>query len=164
MEEDLNLTGNRYSIALLIFFIGYLLGEVGLRESLGIELGDDTDALGCSPQVPSNMILSRSRPSLYLPGIMLVWGVVGGLFAVIQSYEGLVVARFFLVRSILNPSIFLLTFSHQGCVESGFFPGVLFFLSSWYRKKELAKRMAWFYSAAIISGAFGGLLAGAITE
>lgn len=49
-------------------------------------------------------------------------------------------------------------------MESGFFPGVLFLLSSWYRKKELAKRMAWFYSAAIISGAFGGLLAGGITE
>jgi MFS family permease len=80
------------------------------------------------------MVLSRSRPSLYLPGIMLVWGVVGGLFAVIQSYQGLVVARFFL-----------------GCVESGFFPGVLFLLSSWYRKKELARRMSWFYSAAIIS-------------
>ena len=74
MEADLKLTGNRYSVALLVFFIGYLLGEV-----------------------PSNMILSRSRPSLYLPCIMLVWGVVGGLFSLVQSYHGLVVARFFLV-------------------------------------------------------------------
>ncbi|KZV88024.1 MFS general substrate transporter [Exidia glandulosa HHB12029] len=124
MEDDLSLTDNRYSIALLIFFVGYLLGEV-----------------------PSNMILSRSRPSIYLPAIVCTWGVVAGLFATIQSYHGLIVARFFL-----------------GCIESGFFPGVMFFLSSWYRKAELAKRMAWFYSASMTSGAFGGLLAGGITE
>ncbi|EJD54999.1 MFS general substrate transporter [Auricularia subglabra TFB-10046 SS5] len=124
MGDDLALSDNRYSVALLIFFVGYLLGEV-----------------------PSNMVLSRSRPSLYLPAIVLVWGVMAGLFACIQNYQGLVVARFFL-----------------GCVESGFFPGVMFFLSSWYRKAELAKRMAWFYSAAMASGAFGGLLAGGITE
>ncbi|KAH7103113.1 MFS general substrate transporter [Auriculariales sp. MPI-PUGE-AT-0066] len=124
MEADLQLTGNRYSVALLIFFVGYLLGEV-----------------------PSNMVLSRSRPSIYLPSIMVVWGIAGGLFSLIQSYTGLVVARFFL-----------------GCIESGFFPGVMFLLSSWYRKGELAKRMSWFYSASIVSGAFGGLLAGGITD
>ena len=47
MEEDLNLTGNRYSIALLIFFIGYLLGEVRLCESLGVGQSDDADELDC---------------------------------------------------------------------------------------------------------------------
>jgi len=37
-------------------------------------------------------------------------------------------------------------------------------MSSWYKKSELSRRYAFFYSAAIMSGAFGGLLAGAITK
>lgn len=63
-----------------------------------------------------------------------------------------------------------------GLVESGFFrrchlclsfykgpsnsdsAGVLFLISSWYRKNELSKRTALLYCAAILSGAFGGLL------
>jgi fucose permease len=48
MQTDLKLNSSDYSLALSIFFIGYLLLEV-----------------------PSNMILSRTRPSLYLPSIMV---------------------------------------------------------------------------------------------
>jgi len=98
MEDDLELTGNRYSIALLIFFIGYLLGEVRIHSVSLTCMSRGLTPTVTVDQVPSNMILSRSRPSLYLPAIMLVWGVVGGLFATIQSYHGLVIARFFLVR------------------------------------------------------------------
>jgi fucose permease len=48
MAADLKLSSNDYSLALSIFFVGYLLLEV-----------------------PSNMILSRTRPSIYLPSIMV---------------------------------------------------------------------------------------------
>lgn len=48
MAADLGLTSSDYSLAVSIFFIGYLLLEV-----------------------PSNMILSRTRPSLYLPALMV---------------------------------------------------------------------------------------------
>lgn len=51
----------------------------------------------------------------------------------------------------------------MGCLESGFAPGILLLLSSWYKKEEQSKRFAVYISAAILSGAFGGLLAGAIT-
>jgi hypothetical protein len=39
---------------------------------------------------------------------------------------------------------------------------VLFILSSWYKREELSKRFAIFYSASIVSGAFGGILAGVV--
>lgn len=45
MEDDLDLDSSRYSIVLVVFFVSYVVFEV-----------------------PSNMILSRTRPSLYLPG------------------------------------------------------------------------------------------------
>lgn len=50
-----------------------------------------------------------------------------------------------------------------GVIESGFAPGILLIISSWYKREEQSKRFAVYMSAAILSGAFGGLLAGAIT-
>lgn len=46
--------------------------------------------------------------------------------------------------------------------EAPFFAGVLFYLSKWYTKSELASRMALFYTGSLISGAFGNLIAAGI--
>ncbi|KAJ4402662.1 hypothetical protein N0V91_007036 [Didymella pomorum] len=43
------------------------------------------------------------------------------------------------------------------------FPGCLFYLSSWYTRKELGLRTAILYSGSLISGAFGGLITAGIT-
>ncbi|KAG0142368.1 hypothetical protein CROQUDRAFT_237255 [Cronartium quercuum f. sp. fusiforme G11] len=122
MAQDLNLSSSDYSLAVLIFFVGYLLAEI-----------------------PSNMLLTKVRPSLFLPLITFSWGLVATLLSAVQTKEGLVGVRFVL-----------------GFVESGFFPGVIFLLSSWYRKTELAKRIGFLYTAGILSGAFGGLISGGV--
>ncbi|EIN10930.1 MFS general substrate transporter [Punctularia strigosozonata HHB-11173 SS5] len=124
MQDDLKLSSSDYSVALLVFFPAYLLGEI-----------------------PSNLILTRVKPSIYLPGITMVWGVIATLMSQVQTKESLIGVRFVL-----------------GFVESGFFCGVLFLLSSWYRKNEMSRRMAYLYAAAILSGAFGGLLAGGVID
>ncbi|KAG8419421.1 hypothetical protein J3458_004289 [Metarhizium acridum] len=124
MAVDLDLDDNRYAWVLSVFFFGYLICEV-----------------------PSNMILSRSKPSLFLPATMLVWGALSALMSISKTYGVLLGFRFVL-----------------GCIESGFFPGVLYYLSCWYTKAELGKRFGIFYTAAVLSGAFGGILAGAITD
>ena len=51
-----------------------------------------------------------------------------------------------------------------GILEAGFAPGILLILSSWYKKAEQSKRFAVYISAAVLSGAFGGIIAGAITD
>ena len=51
-----------------------------------------------------------------------------------------------------------------GVAEAGFAPGVTFYLSSWYRRYELATRFSIYYTATAVSGAFSGLLAGLITK
>ena len=56
-------------------------------------------------------------------------------------------AGFFVVRFVL------------GMTESGLFPGVVFYLSMWYKRNERAYRVALFFSAASLAGAFGGILA-----
>ncbi|KAG5652487.1 hypothetical protein H0H81_004843 [Sphagnurus paluster] len=51
-----------------------------------------------------------------------------------------------------------------GIAEAGFAPGIAFYLSSWYKRHELAKRYSIYYTATAVSGAFSGLLAGVITD
>ncbi|KAI9722909.1 MAG: hypothetical protein M1812_001357 [Candelaria pacifica] len=98
-------------------------------------------------EVPCNVILKRTTPQLWLPTLTLVWGVVATLMGVIQTYPGFLVARFFL-----------------GMAESGLFPGVVFYLSMWYKRNERAYRVALFFSAASLAGAFGGVLAWGIAH
>lgn len=73
---------------------------------------------------------------------MLAWGIVAALLGVTQNFAGFVVARTFL-----------------GITESGLFPGVVFYLSMWYKRREMHYRVALFFSAASLAGAFGGILA-----
>ncbi|KAL9054594.1 MAG: hypothetical protein Q9162_004057 [Coniocarpon cinnabarinum] len=99
-------------------------------------------------QVPSNLFLNKiGRPGIYLPAVMVVWGCISGATAGCQSFGGLLADRFFL-----------------GFVEAAYFPGCLFFLSSWYTRKELAFRTAMLYSGSLLSGAFSGLIAAGITS
>ncbi|CRG87099.1 Sugar transporter STL1 [Talaromyces islandicus] len=97
-------------------------------------------------QVPSNLLLNyMGRPSLYISFFVCAWGLVSTCTSQVQSYGGIVACRFLL-----------------GLVEAPFFAGVLFYLSKWYTKKELAFRMSVFYSGSLLSGAFGNLIAAGI--
>lgn len=51
-----------------------------------------------------------------------------------------------------------------GLAEGGFFPGVTYYLTHWYRRHECGLRMAIFFSASTLAGAFGGVLARGIIE
>lgn len=91
------------------------------------------------------MILARSRPSIFLPVIMFLWGCLTIGMGWTSNYKVLLGLRCVI-----------------GILEAGFAPGVLLLLSSWYNPEEQAKRFGVYISAAILSGAFGGLIAGAI--
>ncbi|KAJ6440498.1 MFS nicotinic acid transporter Tna1 [Purpureocillium lavendulum] len=93
-------------------------------------------------EVPSNLLLKKYRPSRWLPFIMVCWGIVVTLMGIVQNYTGLLIARVFL-----------------GLSEAGLFPGVAYYLTMWYCRKEIQLRQAMFFSAASVAGAFGGLLA-----
>ncbi|KAM5349151.1 hypothetical protein ACJ41O_008974 [Fusarium nematophilum] len=122
MNQDLGLSGRQYNIALTVFFIPYVLFEV-----------------------PSNVVLKLTRPSIWLPSIMLAWGIVLTLTGIVKDFKGLVICRFFL-----------------GLAESGFFPGATYLLTIWYCRYEVQTRMVVFFAGASLSGAFSGLLAYAI--
>ncbi|KIJ55289.1 hypothetical protein M422DRAFT_23900 [Sphaerobolus stellatus SS14] len=98
-------------------------------------------------EVPSNVFLKRLRPSIWLSLLMFLWGIVMTLQGLVHNYGGLLGLRWML-----------------GIFEAGLFPGVNFYLSCWYKRSEFGIRAALFFSAATVSGAFGGLLAAAISN
>lgn len=46
-----------------------------------------------------------------------------------------------------------------GTAESGLFPGVVYYFSMWYKRRERQFRISLFFSAAALAGSFGGILA-----
>ncbi|TID23444.1 putative mfs transporter protein [Venturia nashicola] len=98
-------------------------------------------------EVPCNIVLKRWTPQLWLPTLTLTWGVVSTLMGVTQNLSGFFAVRFFL-----------------GVAESGLFPGVCYYLSMWYKRRERQYRIALFFSAASLAGAFGGILAFGIAK
>ncbi|KAF9467417.1 major facilitator superfamily domain-containing protein [Collybia nuda] len=58
-----------------------------------------------------------------------------------------------------NIALKLIRPSRWSLAEGGLFPGITFYLSLWYRRRDVAGRIALFFAASTIAGAFGGLLA-----
>ncbi|RXW16317.1 hypothetical protein EST38_g9540 [Candolleomyces aberdarensis] len=80
-----------------------------------------------------NMTGNQYNMALTLFFIVL-WGLI--------VFHELLVARLFL-----------------GVAEAGFFPGVVYYLSMWYPRYMYQMRVAYFFGAASMAGAFSGLLA-----
>ncbi|KAK5058690.1 hypothetical protein LTR84_010954 [Exophiala bonariae] len=121
-EDDLNLKGNQFNIAVSVLNVGYML-----------------------MQLPSNMLLTRTRPSLYIPVWAALWSIISASTAATHSFRQLIAVRFLL-----------------GVAEAPFFPGAMYLLSCYYTRKELAVRTALLYSGVILATAFSGLLAAGI--
>ncbi|OAL53206.1 MFS nicotinic acid transporter-like protein Tna1 [Pyrenochaeta sp. DS3sAY3a] len=124
LQEDLRLTDGQYYACLTIFFVSYSVFEP-----------------------LTNVLLKKLRPSVFLPIIMVWWGICMTTMGLVHNYAGLMTARWWL-----------------GVAEAGLFPGVNYYLSCWYKRSEFGIRAAIFFSAAALAGSFGGLLAAAIAK
>ncbi len=99
-------------------------------------------------QIPSNLLITKiSRPGMYICTATFIWGAISAATAVVKTYQQLLA-----VRAVL------------GIVEAVFFPGAIYYLSAWYTKTELGKRIAGLYIAQQVGNAFGGLFAAAILK
>ncbi|KAK3068869.1 hypothetical protein LTR53_013232 [Teratosphaeriaceae sp. CCFEE 6253] len=122
LEEDLNLQGSQYQTCVSILFVGYILG-----------------------QIPSNMLITRIRPSWYMSSCMAVWAVATACTALARNFIGLLLTRFFL-----------------GIIEAPYYPGALYLLSIFYTRKEIATRISILYTGNILATAFAGLIAAGV--
>ncbi|KAK8144484.1 hypothetical protein G3M48_005735, partial [Beauveria asiatica] len=93
-------------------------------------------------EVPSNLVLKLFTPRRWLAVLALSWGLVATLSGLVTSYAGLLACRLVL-----------------GVVEAGLFPGLTVYLTLFYTKHELARRVGYLFVSAAVAGAVGGLLA-----
>ncbi|KAH8148409.1 uncharacterized protein LAJ45_07511 [Morchella importuna] len=91
---------------------------------------------------PLGMLGKKYGPSRVLPVMMFGFGSMTLLGASVKNFGGMMAVRWFL-----------------GMAESAFFPLVIYYLTTFYRRGELARRLAIFYAASNIANAFSGLLA-----
>lgn len=98
-------------------------------------------------EVPCNMALQKIGAKLWLGPIMIVWGLVSACTMFVKT-----AGEFYTVRFLL------------GVVESGFFPGVILYLTFWYTAKHRARMIAAFMTAIPLSGVIGGPVSGWILE
>jgi len=97
-------------------------------------------------EVPSNILLKYIGPRFYIPMLVVGFGFVSLCTAFVQNFAELCACRALL-----------------GVFEGGTMPGIAFYLSTFYKRRELYFRIGIFISAASIAGAFGGLFATALS-
>ncbi|KAI8145184.1 major facilitator superfamily domain-containing protein [Fennellomyces sp. T-0311] len=85
-------------------------------------------------QVPANLMLKWLGPRLWIGIIAICWGTISAALSACKTGSHLLAARFFL-------------------------GGVIYYLSIWYTRKQVALRVALFYASNTLAGAVGGLLA-----
>ncbi|KAK0648728.1 major facilitator superfamily domain-containing protein [Cercophora newfieldiana] len=93
-------------------------------------------------ELPSNLVLKKLTPKIWLPLLTVAWGIITMCLGFVRNF-----GSFFAVRALL------------GVAEGGLLPGMVLYLSGLYTRQEMALRIGIFYTAASLSGAFGGLLA-----
>lgn len=89
-------------------------------------------------EVPSNVLLNRFGARKWIARILITWGIVTAVTAFANSANHLYILRFLL-----------------GVAEAGFFPGMILYITFWFRSKERAKAVALFMTAPPLANALG---------
>jgi len=98
-------------------------------------------------EIPSNLILEKVGARRLITTIMVIWGCVSAGMALVTTPT-----EFYVMRFIL------------GVAESGLYPGVILYLTFWFRQQERATAIALFAQALAIAGLVGSPLSGWILD
>ncbi|EEB09497.2 nicotinic acid plasma membrane transporter [Schizosaccharomyces japonicus yFS275] len=98
-------------------------------------------------EMPTTLLMKRFQPKQTLSFIIFAYSITTLCTGFVKNYSGLIATRLIL-----------------GACEAGLFPCLTVYLTMVYTREELAPRIAYLFSAAAISGAFGGLFAYGILQ
>ncbi|KAH8806754.1 putative transporter [Flagelloscypha sp. PMI_526] len=118
MKEELDLYGEELNYMHMFYRAGYTLFVI-----------------------PSQLFMIIYRPSLYLPTLEIIWGLLTACMAGTNNIKLSYVLRFLI-----------------GVAEASAYPGILSILSNWYASDELATRVAIFGTSYPASGIFVNFL------
>jgi ACS family tartrate transporter-like MFS transporter len=117
-KTDLHLSASVYGLGAGLYFIGQLMFDL-----------------------PSNLMLNRVGPRLWIARIMISWGIIATCMTLVRGEWS-----FYGMRLLL------------GISEAGFFPGIILYLSFWFPSGQRAKAVARFMTATAIAGIVGAEL------
>ena len=115
MREDLQMSAAAFGFAAGTFYWGYFIFEV-----------------------PSNVILEKVGARLWIARIMITWGILAGVTALVSGSTSFAVVRFFL-----------------GVAEAGFFPGIVLYFTYWFPSHHHARIVSGFLIGLPIAVAAG---------
>lgn len=118
LMQRLHLTGKQTSTALALFYVAYVIFDV-----------------------PSNLIMSRLSPRVWMARIVIAVGIIGSCFAAVQAAWSLQLLRFLL-----------------GVVIAGMWPGMAYYLTLFYPPSRTGKRIGYYFTAAQVSASVVGLV------
>jgi D-galactonate transporter len=154
-----NVTWRLMPFLFLCFILAYVdrvnVGFAKLQMQRDLGMSDSVYGLGAGIffigyfffEVPSNIIMQRIGARFWIGPIMMVWGVVSSCTMLVRG-----ATSFYVLRLVL------------GVVESGFFPGVILFLTFWFTSRYRARMVAVFMSAVPLSGVVAGPISGWILK
>jgi D-galactonate transporter len=122
MLGDLKFSDSVYGVGAGIFFLGYFAFEV-----------------------PSNIMLHKVGARVWICRVIVTWGIVSALTALVRTPM-----QFYIARLLL------------GVAEAGFFPGMILYLTYWFPAHRRAAMVALLMAGNPISGIIGGPLSGFI--
>jgi len=120
MSADLGFSDRVYGLGVAIFYLSYVLFEI-----------------------PGAIIVERWSARKWIARIMVSWGVITILTALVHTAREFYAARFFL-----------------GVAESSFFPGMIVYLTHWFRQCERSRAIACLYVAVPAASLIGSPVAG----
>src|SRR5580693_1391567 len=124
MNKDLGFSAYLYGWGAGIFFFGYFLFEI-----------------------PSNLILEKIGARIWIARIMITWGIISGLTALITGPTSFLIVRFFL-----------------GAAEAGFFPGMILYLTYWFPAEYRGRVISTLFIAQPVANAVASIASATILE
>ncbi|TMJ50165.1 MAG: MFS transporter [Alphaproteobacteria bacterium] len=122
MRGDLGMSAGTFGFAVGLFYWGYFIFEV-----------------------PSNVILEKVGARIWIARIMITWGVLAGLTAVVTDSTTFAIVRFLL-----------------GVAEAGFFPGIILYFTYWFPSHHHARIVSGFLVGLPVAVAIGAPISTAL--
>src|SRR5580693_916004 len=98
-------------------------------------------------EIPSNLILHKVGARVWIARILITWGIVAMLTGFVHTVHPLYVVRFLL-----------------GLAEAGYFPGIVLYLTYWFRQREQAQAIALFLTGLPFTSILGAPVSGLILD
>ncbi|KAL0578919.1 hypothetical protein V5O48_003067 [Marasmius crinis-equi] len=121
----------------------------GMGAALNLQVGERYSIANCLYfvpyillQIPGNAMLRKVGVRIWLAFIVVAWGAVQLGMGFVEHWGLLTLCRVLL-----------------GAFEAGFFPALVFIISTWYKRHEVQKRLAAFYLLSITISGFSPILA-----